>query len=299
MTPALNLHRLEAFVAVTDHGGFSAAARATGTAQSTLSSNLQQLEGELGAVLVDRSARPARLTQAGEALIGYARSLLALADEAADRVARLRSAPVEGVLTVGGTATVTQHILPRLLRSFADRYSGVEIDLHVDNSTAVVDAVAEGRIPLALIASDVDRRSLAVHPIGVEEQVVIVAGDHLLAGQTVDPKELHGSRILLREEGSATRRYQLDLVRTWRIPRARTSTIASNEAIIGAVSHGLGISWLPRVAAEHALRLGLVAPLDLEPAPPERPLTLIRLADRPLSVIEELFLERVREEGTP
>ncbi|RVW02001.1 LysR family transcriptional regulator [Rhodococcus xishaensis] len=295
MAPKLSLQRLETFVAVVEHGGLSAAARALGIAQSTVSSNLQLLERELGVVLVDRSGRAARPTDAGEVLIDHARALLSLAAEAADQVTRLRSAPISGVLEVGGTATVTQQVLPRLLTSFAGRYPGIEIDLHVDNSAGVVRAVTDGRLPLAVIAAETDKPSLEATRVGSEPQTMIVASDHPLAGREASPHELRGSRILLREEGSASRRYQVALLEKWRIPRAHTSTIASNAAIIGAVAHGLGISCLPRSCAADAHELGRISEVHLEPAPPTRPINLVRLAERPLTLIEELFLGHVRE----
>lgn len=294
----LNTQRLEALVAIADHGGVTSAARAMGVAQSTVSASLQALEGEYGVILVDRSGRSATLTAAGETLVEYARSLLALASEAADRVARLRAAPVEGVLHVGGTTTATLRMLPSLLRSFAERYPAVDVDLRVDTTDGIVDAVAHGKVPLALVAADVDRPAFATLVAGTETQVVIAAGDHPLAGQHVRPSELRGSRFLLREEGSETRRRQLGMLDAWRIPGIRTSTVASTSAIIGAVAHGIGISCLPRIAAEPMLTLGQVCELHLDPAPEPRPIHLIRRSDRPLTVVEELFLERVQEEGT-
>ncbi|MEU3271394.1 LysR substrate-binding domain-containing protein [Saccharomonospora sp. NPDC006951] len=299
MARRFSLHHAEVLVAIADNGGVSSAARALGVAQSTVSSHLQQLEGEIGAVLIDRSARSSRPTEAGQTFLGYARSLLSLADEAVDQVARSRCAPVAGALAIGGTTTVTEQLLPGLLSSFAERYPDVEVDLQVDNSAAITQRVVDGDLPMALLAAPCERPSLEVTQIGTERQVVIAAGDHPLAGQRVDPRVLRGSRVLLREEGSATRQYQLELLGQWRIPAVHLSTMASTSAIIGAVAHRLGIACLPRAAAEHALLLGKVSELLLDPAPPERPIHLIRLADRPLTLVEELFLERVREEGTP
>ncbi|OUZ11183.1 hypothetical protein BHE97_04845 [Aeromicrobium sp. PE09-221] len=299
MAGVFSLNRVRAFLAIVDHGSLSAAARALGVSQSTVSSHLQRLEGEVGAVLVDRSARTSQLTEAGETFRGYARRLLDLADEAIDQVARVRLAPVAGTLCVGGTTTVTERLLPALLASFVDRYPGVDVDLQVDNSAAVIQRVSEGSLPLAVVAAECTRPHLSVTRIGCEPQVVIVAGNHPLAGQQVEPRLLRGSRFLVREEGSTTRGYQLELVRHWRVPDAQQSTVASTVAIIGAVAQGMGISCLPRAAAEDALALGRVAEIRFDPPPPERPIHLIRLADRPLTLLEELFIERLKEEGTP
>ncbi|MEV6041012.1 LysR family transcriptional regulator [Nonomuraea sp. NPDC052116] len=299
MTGKLSLQRVQVFVAIADHRGISAAARALGVAQSTVSSHLQQLEGEVGAVLVDRSAPSLRLTEAGEKLLEYGRDLLSLADEALDQVTRVRRAPVAGVLAIGGTTTATERLLPRLLRSFLDRYPDVELELHVANSSLIIQKVLSGELPLALVAAQSEQPSLSATAAGSEEQVVIVAGDHPLAGQRVEPRLLRGTRILLREEGSTTRQYQVDMAQRWGIPRTHAGTIAGTSAIVAAVAQGLGLACLPRAAAEEALLLGRVAEVHLDPAPPERPIQLIRLAARPPTLVEELFIESVREERTP
>ncbi|MET9240882.1 LysR family transcriptional regulator [Nonomuraea sp. NPDC051941] len=299
MTGKLSLQRVQVFVAIADHRGISAAARALGVAQSTVSSHLQQLEGEVGAVLVDRSAPSLRLTEAGEKLLEYGRGLLALADEALDQITRVRRAPVAGVLAIGGTTTATERLLPRLLRSFLDRYPDVELELHVANSSLITQKVLSGELPLALVAAQSEQPSLSATAAGSEEQVVIVAGDHPLAGQRVEPRLLRGTRILLREEGSTTRQYQVDMAQRWGIPRTHAGTIAGTSAIVAAVAQGLGLACLPRAVAEEALLLGRVAEVHLDPAPPERPIQLIRLAARPPTLVEELFIESVREERTP
>ncbi|MGW0195718.1 LysR family transcriptional regulator [Nonomuraea sp. NPDC003201] len=299
MTGKLSLQRVQVFVAIADHRGVSAAARALGVAQSTVSSHLQQLEGEVGAVLVDRSAPSLRLTEAGEKLLEYGRDLLSLADEALDQVTRVRRAPVAGVLAIGGTTTATERLLPRLLRAFLDRYPDVELELHVANSSLITQKVLSGELPLALVAAQSEQPSLSATAAGSEEQVVIVAGDHPLAGQRVEPRLLRGTRILLREEGSTTRQYQVDMAQRWGIPRTHAGTIAGTSAIVAAVAQGLGLACLPRAVAEEALLLGRVAEVHLDPAPPERPIQLIRPAARPPTLVEELFIESVREERTP
>lgn len=297
MNGPFGLQRIQAFVAIAEHRGVSAAARALGVAQSTMSSHLQHLEGEMGTVLADRSGPELRLTEAGERLVEYGRELLSLADEAMDQVTRVRRAPVAGALTIGGTTTTTQRLLPRLLDSFLERYPEVELDLHVANSSRITKRVLSGELPFALVAAPCEHPSLEVTEVGREEQVVLVSGDHPLAGQWLEPRLLRGVRMLLREEGSATRECQKSMLRLWGIPQTRLSTVGSTSAILTAVTHRLGATCLPRSAAEDALTLGRVAQVHLDPEPSARGIHLIRLSARPLTLVEELFVERVHEEG--
>ena len=293
----LNLQRVTTFVTIVDSGGVSAASRKLGVAQSTVSTALQQLEREVGAPLIDRGSRALRLTEAGRTLLEYGRSLALMAAEALDRVARIRDAPVAGILQIGGTTTAAQRALPAALASFLTRYPDVDVAMSVGSTTEIIQQVLSGELPLALVAGTTEHPALESVHVADEEQLVLVAGSHLLAHQDVDPHSLRGTRVLLREEGSATREYQLALLDAWRIPAAQTSTIASTSAILSAVAHGLGIACLPRAVAEPSMRVGAVAEIRFEVAPPLRPVSLVRRTDRPLTLIEELFLTRIREEG--
>lgn len=287
------LVQLRAFVAVVDAGSFSAAAAALGLGQPTLSTHLRNLEAEVGAPLLDRSARALRLTTAGEILLADTREILALTEAALDRVDRVGTRPVSGTLRIGGTSTAGERYLPEQLSSFLGRYPDVKVELSISNTSDVIDGLTTGTLAMAVVAGLHDAPTLTTTPVGHEEQIVIVAGDHVLAGQATTPSELRGTTILVREPGSSTRRYQDELIDSWSIRGAVVNTIASTSGIINAVAAGLGIACVPAVAARDALTLGRVSTLGLDPRPPDRPLTLIRKRDRPLNRVEELFLDHL------
>ncbi|KQR00454.1 hypothetical protein ASF72_16555 [Arthrobacter sp. Leaf141] len=293
-----SLERLRTLVTITDHGSISAAARTLGLAQSSVSSSLQHLENEIGAVLIDRSGRSLRLTEAGWTMLHYARSIISLAEEATDQVARLKLAPITGTLSIGGTGTAAHTVLPAALGAFLGSYQGIELLMTIQSSLRTVQQVVSGELPLAMIAGPAEHPSLEVLHVANEENVVIVSRSHPLANQDAETKSLRGVRVLLREEGSTTRSYQLALMERWNIPGVQTSTIASTSAILSAVAHGLGLTCLPRAVAEHALQVGAVAEIRFNEPLPVRPVSLIRRADRPPTLIEELFFERIKEKAT-
>ena len=82
MNQMLDPRLLRAFVAVIDDAGFTRAAERLNMTQSTISQQIARLEDQLGQPLIDRDARPLRMTPAGERLAGYARRILALQHEA-------------------------------------------------------------------------------------------------------------------------------------------------------------------------------------------------------------------------
>lgn len=294
-----SLHRLRVFVAIVDAGGLSAAARSMDLTPSTVSTHLKHLESDLDLALIDRTGPAIRTTAAGETLLGYARTILDQSDQAIDQLKRLGNRPVAGSLAVGGTTTTGEHLLPDLLATYSQRHPDVEIDLTVANTADIIKRVASGDLALGLIAGDADHASLQVDRIGLEAQVVIVSPHHPLAGTEAEPRLLRDVMVLMREPGSSTRRYQQQLFDQWRIPGARISSVTGTGSIIGAVSHGLGISCVPEVCARDALALDRVAEIRLPPRPEDRPIHLIRRHDKPLTMTEDLFLGVITEKELP
>ncbi|WP_158228205.1 LysR family transcriptional regulator [Pseudonocardia sp. MH-G8] len=294
-----SLQRLKVFVAVCETGGFTAAGRALDMAQSTVSTHVRQLEAEMGARLFDRESGSLHPTPAGGTLLDYARRVLDTYDEAVDRLRRLGHGPVRGTLSIGGTATAGEGVLPRLLVEYAGLHPHVGLDLRIDNTTETLRLLDAGEVGLA-VAADAGPRPGHEHVLVAEEpQVVIAAAGHPLASGPVVPADLRGSTVLVREHGSTTRAYQLDLLEQWGIPRARIWTISSTTAVVQAVVAGLGIACVTRVAADAVLRLGQVVQLDLHPAPATRPVHLVLRHGRSLSRPEEEFVTLARGRTAP
>src|SRR5215467_2672061 len=108
-SPVLDPDLLKAFVAVADHRSFTRAAVMLNRTQSAVSMQVKRLEGRLGVELFNRTRANVDLSSAGEGLLGYARRILALNDEA---VARLREHKVEGVVRLGVMDDYGTAILP-------------------------------------------------------------------------------------------------------------------------------------------------------------------------------------------
>ena len=133
MTRHLDLTALRSFAATVDAGGVTRAATQLNLTQSAVSMQLKRLEESLGLALFDRSGRTVALTAQGEQLLGYARRLLALNDEA---WGRMTDQAFEGELTLGVPQDIMYPNIPRVLRQFSREYPRVKVlltsDLTVD-----------------------------------------------------------------------------------------------------------------------------------------------------------------------
>jgi len=146
--PLLDIEILRTFVAIAETGNFSTAADAVLRTPSAVSMQVKKLEEQLGTVLFLRDARSVALTENGETLLGYARRMIALSNEA---VSRFKMPEMRGVVRLGAPDDLGERLLPRILKKFADTHPGITIDVTVDMSLLLRRRMEEQRLDLALI----------------------------------------------------------------------------------------------------------------------------------------------------
>ncbi|MFJ9456750.1 LysR family transcriptional regulator [Kitasatospora sp. NPDC101447] len=155
----MELRQLQYFVTVAQHGSFTRAAQLLHLTQPGVSSQIRQLERELGHRLLDRSGRTVRLTPAGEAVLPHARAALASA-AAARRTARefdgLRRGHVRLGMVAGAAFTPPPELgtfpgLATTLAAFRQEHPGIDFSLTEDTTAGMLAALRDGRLDLAVI----------------------------------------------------------------------------------------------------------------------------------------------------
>jgi len=119
---------LRSFVAVAEAGGFTRAAELLHSTQSTISAQIRRLEEQAGQPLFARSTRSVALTPAGATLLGYARTILQLTEDAQ---ARLSGKGHSGTLRIGVAEDLTETWLPAILRRYGVRHPQLQLELEV------------------------------------------------------------------------------------------------------------------------------------------------------------------------
>ncbi|MFT3912666.1 MAG: LysR substrate-binding domain-containing protein [Anaeromyxobacteraceae bacterium] len=148
MDPTLDLALLRTLAAATEVGGLMRAASALGLSRPAISVRMRRLEDQVGAKLFRKDGRRAVLTREGEVLLGYARRLLALNDEA---LAAFRPGAAPGAIRVGAPQDLAARALPHALRRFDRATPGAVVEARVDGNAALRDALEHGRLDLALV----------------------------------------------------------------------------------------------------------------------------------------------------
>lgn len=137
----LNLNDVSIFVQLVRYGGITAASKATNIPTSTLSKRLAQLEGALGARLIQRTSRAFTVTELGRDFYRHAAAMLIEA-ESAENVIKGHLAEPRGMVRITASVMAAQISLSRLLPELAERYPDIEIALHATDR--FVDVVQEG-----------------------------------------------------------------------------------------------------------------------------------------------------------
>jgi len=142
-----DLDVLRTFVTGVDMGSFAKAADRLGRSTSAVSAQLKKLEDQLGTPVLRKEGRGMVTTSAGESLLGYARRLLELNDEAASAV---RGADLAGSVRLGMAQDFGEHVLTEVLGSFARVHPRVRIEARVARNLELMDELHGGRLDLAL-----------------------------------------------------------------------------------------------------------------------------------------------------
>src|SRR5258707_5174457 len=146
----MELRHLRYFVAVAEAENVSRAALKLHVSQPALSRQIRDLEDELGFLLLERSAKSVRLTQAGRAFLTEARAVLQRAEDAV-KVARTIATGGMGELDVGYAPSLTARILPSTLRAFQAEMPKVRVRLHDFSTEEMLAGLREGKVQLAFI----------------------------------------------------------------------------------------------------------------------------------------------------
>jgi DNA-binding transcriptional LysR family regulator len=114
---------------------------------------IKKLEGVLGVAVFAREGRSVRMTAEGEALLGYARRILLLNEEA---VAMFRSPEIEGEVRFGAPSDFGTRFLPNILTRFARSHPGVNVDVHLDGSPPLLQKLTDRQLDLILYTARPD-----------------------------------------------------------------------------------------------------------------------------------------------
>jgi len=250
------LRQLQFLTALADHGSFSRAAEACLVAQPTLSAAIKEIETLLGATLVERSARSSKLTSAGEIAVERARRILAETEDLVT-TARGAGAPLTGPFRLGAIPTIAPFILPAALKRLRKAYPDLKLYLCEDKTADLLDALRSRTLDAAIIALPWDTPGVDTQSLASDAFMLACPKGHRLETKAgLSPEDMIGENILLLEEGHCMRGHALAVCALPGIARQDDLSATSLQTMVQMVAGGLGISLIPKIAADAGIATG-------------------------------------------
>src|SRR6266705_55403 len=197
MGHVMELRHLRFFVAVAEEGSLSVAAeRRLHTAQPSLSRQIRDLEYEVGAQLMIRSARGIELTAAGRVFLDHARLALAQV-EAAGEAARRAAQPAKPSFALGFLTGQEMDWLPEALHILRDELPNIEITISSQYSPDLAGALVRGKLDVAFLRPETPAADLVFKLLTKEPLVVVLSSDHRLAShEAINPRDIAGDTFI-------------------------------------------------------------------------------------------------------
>jgi LysR family transcriptional regulator, low CO2-responsive transcriptional regulator len=237
-TRTMTLTQIRAFIAVVQHGGFTAAAKALATSQTTVTSQIQTLEQEHGVQLFHRRGRRVELSEVGLDFLPIARQISGLESDATSLL-RDSGALTHGSLKIGavGPFHVTE-----MIEAYHALHPGMHLSVTLGNSEAVLRDLDGYVSDVGVIASRFAHQRYYMQPYARYPVIAFVNIGHPFAQRgSIDLRELADTPLLMREPGSTTRRALEDAFDEIGAKAQVAMEIGSREALREAVARGLGV----------------------------------------------------------
>ncbi|MCG8601953.1 MAG: LysR family transcriptional regulator [Verrucomicrobiales bacterium] len=204
MINLLDSRQLLAFQALARHGSFTAAAKSLNLTQSAISHSIKALERSLEVTLFERLGKTVRLTRAGESLLVHSERILSRMHRAQEDL-RLLERPGHGRLRIGATVTISQYILPSVLRELRETFPAFEISVKTDDSLGLMDSLEAGEIDVAVALRTPRSGSLVDRVLFQDEIQMAFSPVHPLANRAkLSKKDVQDENFIIYGETSET-----------------------------------------------------------------------------------------------
>jgi len=257
----MDLRTLETFVVVASTGGFHRAAEKLHTTQPAVSTRIAQLEDELKTRLFERDKRGSRLTVKGREALYYAERILALRSELVNAVAGAEA--LEGTVQLGVSDTLVHTILPALLKRLSEVYPGVTLEINVDSSLHLSNALLGRGLDVALLIGPVVASGAVNVPLCRYQLSWIAPKEFPLGPGPVSLQALAGFPIITFARQTPPFWQISELFENADLHRVRLFSNSSLSSIIRMTLDGIGVAAVPPQVVQKHLQNGSLRELEV------------------------------------
>lgn len=295
----MNLKQLEAYVEVADSRSFSKAAKKLYLTQPTVSAHIATLEKELNVRLFVRSTKDVNLSEDGKKLYKYARQMIEIG-KYIEQMYKEDESSQNKCIKIAASTIPAQYLLPEILADFAEKYPEEQFDIIESDSAKVVEAVVNHTIDIGFAGTVMEKKHCNYIPFYKDQLVVIVPNTEKYKKLVEKPLEswITSERMILREEGSGTRKEAVKLLKTVGISMEQlnvTASMENQEAIKRSVISGMGISVISKLAVKEEIEAGKLIGVPMSNVKQGRDINLVYNKNYHLSKSAEKLIRIVKK----
>ena len=248
----MNLKQLTYLAALHKTSSFTAAAKACGVSQSTLSGGIAALEASLNATLVERDKQHVLFTPLGEGVVQRAAPMLAAAQDLQSFVDG-GNQPMHGTLTLAAIPSIAPFVLAPFILAVQKKYPALKVLLREQQTEPLLQHLRDGTLDIGIIALPYDTAGLQVLPLYSESLMLLSSASDVLA-EVMQPTlaQLDPERLILLQEGHCLREHTLQ---SCSFQERHTAAIEASSlaTLVQMVEAGLGVALLPAMAVRSRL----------------------------------------------
>lgn len=260
----MNLNLFRTYVKVVETQNLSRTAEEFELSQPAITKQIQALEEYYGILLLERSGRRLKPTEAGEALYHMAREVIKVVEKTNRTMEELTESR-KGTLVLGASSIPGHYILPLVMKKYKEQHAEVAISLEVSDTDKIISRVADREIDVGIVGGMPSNRKVDGFQWLDDELLVVVPANHRLASQKeVSLLKLIPEKWIIREKGSGTRKAFEELLVHKGLRREDLNVsieAGSTETVMAMVEAGMGISIVSKWAlskAEASLKIAFL-----------------------------------------
>jgi DNA-binding transcriptional LysR family regulator len=265
MKTELELRHLRVFVTVVELGSHSRAGRSLGISQSTISETLSALERTLGTPIFRKASKGPMLTPTGEALLPYARRMLALSSELVTELTKV-SANVSATLVVAAVESLSAYVLPAPLAALRTRWPKARLEVITGVCAEIRESVAAGKCDLGLIL-EADAGVQDTSILAKTRLVIFGSPAHPFANRSPSPDQLRGCDFYMSDAAGDYHQVLRQYFEAAQTPLPRMQALGTVEGVKrGILAGGDALGLLPVHAVAQELRDGVLVQINVSPS---------------------------------
>lgn len=296
----MEIKQLEVFICVAKNLSFSKTAETMYVSQPTVSAYISTLEKYLGVQLLIRNTKEVSLTKAGLDFLMYAKKILSLREQALHSV-NGENRYAQGAIDIISSTIPAQHLLPEVIALFQKQWPTILFRVDQADSRQVEREMSSFRYDFGMVGTIPDDNRFIHFPVYDDELILVTPSETPESTEMIRERfaeYITSVPFIMRESGSGTREEIETIFSKIGVSShdLRISAYFSDaHSILLAVSRGMGVSLIPKIAAAMYIDAGLLRAVEMNSLLFHRQIHLLYNKELWLSPLQKAFAEHVRQ----